>query len=139
MAVPATAEDVVVAADTIVVLDCTVLGKPHSHEEAAQMLRSLSGRHHQVMTGVTVRKGEKSESFTEITQVYFRSLTETEISAYVATNDSMDKAGSYGIQGLAGLFVEELRGDYFNVMGLPICRLGAVLRRFGVTVLGEKG
>ena len=139
MAVAAAQDDVVVAADTIVVLGDAVLGKPRSHEEAKEMLRSLSGRHHQVMTGVTVRRGEKTERFTEITEVYFRPLTETEISAYVATNDPMDKAGSYGIQGLAGLFVEKLQGDYFNVMGLPICALGAALRRFGVEILGEKG
>ena len=139
MAVAAAEDEVVVAADTIVVLGDAVLGKPHSPEEAKEMLRSLSGRHHQVMTGVTVRRGEKTERFTEITEVYFRPLSEAELSAYVATDDPMDKAGSYGIQGLAGLFVEKLQGDYFNVMGLPICRLGAVLRRFGVRVLGEKG
>jgi len=138
-AVSAGQEDVVIAADTIVVLGSTVLGKPHSPQEAEEMLLSLSGRTHRVMTGVTVRRGEESRSFTEITEVVFRTLTETEVRAYVATGDPMDKAGSYGIQGLAALFVESLRGDYFNVMGLPLCALGRVLRQFGVEVLGEKG
>ena len=132
-------EDVVIAADTVVVLGETILGKPRTEEEAVQMLRNLSGRKHQVMTGVTVQKGEETLTFTEITDVFFRNLSETEISAYVATGDPMDKAGSYGIQGLAALFAEKLCGDYFNVMGLPVCALGKALRHFGVEVLGEKG
>ena len=138
-AIPAEPGDVVIAADTIVVLDGTILGKPHSKEEAEQMLLALSGRAHRVMTGVTVLQDGKLHSFTEITQVIFRSLSQTEIRAYVATGDPMDKAGSYGIQGLADLFVERLEGDYFNVMGLPLCALGRVLRCFGVEILGEKG
>jgi len=138
-AVSAGQEDVVIAADTIVVLGSTILGKPRSPREAEEMLLSLSGRTHRVMTGVTVRRGEESRSFTEITEVVFRPLSAAEIRAYVATGDPMDKAGSYGIQGLAALFAEGLRGDYFNVMGLPLCALGRVLRQFGVEVLGEKG
>lgn len=138
-AVPAGQEDVVIAADTIVVLGSAVLGKPRSPREAEEMLLSLSGRTHRVMTGVTVRRGEQIRSFTEITEVVFRPLSAAEIRAYVATGDPMDKAGSYGIQGLAALFAEGLRGDYFNVMGLPLCALGRVLRQFGVEVLGEKG
>ena len=138
-AIPAEPGDVVIAADTIVVLDGTILGKPHSKEEAEQMLLALSGRAHRVMTGVTVLQDGKLHSFTEITQVIFRSLSQAEIRAYVATGDPMDKAGSFGIQGLAGLFVERLEGDYFNVMGLPLCALGRVLRCFGVEILGEKG
>lgn len=138
-AIPAGKGDVVIAADTIVVLDDTILGKPRSPEEAEAMLLALSGRTHRVMTGVTVLKDGECHSFTEITRVVFRPLSPAEIRAYVATGDPMDKAGSYGIQGLAGLFVERLEGDYFNVMGLPLCALGRVLRRFGVEILGEKG
>lgn len=138
-AVTAAGQDVVIAADTVVVRDETVLGKPRTEEEAVQMLRSLSGRSHFVMTGFTVRQGEKCVSATEVTEVFFRPLSEKEISAYAATGDPMDKAGSYGIQGLAALFAGKIHGDYFNVMGLPVCALGAVLRQFGVEILGEKG
>lgn len=133
------AEDVIIAADTIVVVDNTILGKPHSPEEAKAMLRMLSGRTHRVMTGVTVQQGEKALRHTEITEIRFRELTETEISTYVASGDPMDKAGSYGIQNAAAVFVDRMHGDYFNVMGLPLCALTLLLRRFGVAVLGEKG
>ena len=129
LAVPREAEDVVIAADTIVVCGGRVLGKPHSHEEAAQMLRLLSGRDHQVMTGCTVRAPGGTETFTEITDLHFRQLTEAEIARYVASGEPMDKAGAYGIQGGAALFCEGLRGDYYNVMGLPVCRLGQVLAK----------
>ena len=129
LAVPREAEDVVIAADTIVVCGGRVLGKPHSHEEAAQMLRLLSGRDHQVMTGCTVRAPGGTETFTEITDLHFRQLTEAEIARYVATGEPMDKAGAYGIQGGAALFCQGIRGDYYNVMGLPVCRLGQVLKR----------
>lgn len=139
MAVACGQADVVIAADTVVVIDGCVLGKPHSEEEAKEMLRRLSGRTHEVMTGVTVRDESHRETFTEITKVTFRNLSDAEISAYVATKDPMDKAGSYGVQGQAGMFVSALEGDYFNVMGLPICSLSRVLRRFHVEVLGEKG
>jgi len=131
--------DVIIAADTIVVVDSTILGKPHSEEEAKAMLRRLSGRSHRVMTGVTVQKGDEVCSYTEITAIRFRKLTENEICAYAASGDPMDKAGSYGIQNAAAVFVEGMDGDYFNVMGLPLCSLTCVLRRFGVAVLGEKG
>ena len=129
LAVPREAEDVVIAADTIVVCGGRVLGKPHSHEEAAQMLRLLSGRDHQVMTGCTVRAPGGTETFTEITDLHFRQLTEAEIARYVASGEPMDKAGAYGIQGGAALFCEGIRGDYYNVMGLPVCRLGQVLKK----------
>ena len=129
LAVPREAEDVVIAADTIVVCGGRVLGKPHSHEEAAQMLRLLSDRDHQVMTGCTVRAPGGTETFTEITDLHFRQLTEAEIARYVASGEPMDKAGAYGIQGGAALFCQGIRGDYYNVMGLPVCRLGQVLKR----------
>ena len=122
LAVPRSSDDTVIAADTIVV---------HSEEEAKQMLRLLSGRDHQVMTGVTVLRGENSETFTEVTDLHFRDLSEKEIEDYVATGEPMDKAGAYGIQGGAALFCERMVGDYYNVMGLPVCRLGKVLKAMG--------
>lgn len=137
LAVTAQPEDVVVAADTIVVCDGKVLGKPHSEAEAVEMLTMLSGRHHQVMTGVTVLHGEKAETFTEVTDIYFRDLTEKEIRAYVATGEPMDKAGAYGIQGGAALFCSRMAGDYYNVMGLPVCRLGQTLKNLAPEMMGE--
>ena len=134
---PFTAEnDVVIAADTIVCVDDRILGKPHTEAEAAEMLRLLSGREHQVRTGVTVCTRERVVTEVDVTGVRFRLLTEAEIAAYVHTGEPMDKAGAYGIQGLASIFVESLRGDYFNVMGLPLCRLSQILQQFGVAVLG---
>ena len=131
------AGDVVVAADTIVVCRGKVLGKPRSREEAMQMLTLLSGRDHQVMTGVTVLCGEKEAVFTEITDLHFRELTEKEICRYVDSGEPMDKAGAYGIQGGAALFCSRLVGDYYNVMGLPVCRLGEVLRQLAPAWMRE--
>ena len=137
MATPRAAGDVVVAADTIVVCENTVLGKPHSEEDAVAMLTMLSGRDHQVMTGVTVLRDGQAETFTEITDLHFRPLSENEIRAYVATGEPMDKAGSYGIQGGAALFCSHMTGDYYNVMGLPVCRLGEVLKKMAPDMMGE--
>ena len=131
-AVAHAASDVVIAADTIVVCDGTVLGKPRDAADAFRMLRLLSGRQHQVMTGMTVLYGDTCISCTEVTNIYFRALTDGEINGYIATNEPMDKAGSYGIQGGAALFAERIEGDYFNVVGLPVCRLGKLLRQAGV-------
>lgn len=129
LAVPREKDDVVIAADTIVVCQGSVMGKPHSEEEAKAMLRLLSGRDHQVMTGCTVLRGERGETFTEITDLHFRELSEKEIDRYVAGGEPMDKAGAYGIQGGAALFCSHMVGDYYNVMGLPVCRLGMTLGR----------
>ncbi len=120
--------DVVVAADTIVVLRDRVLGKPKDEDEAFAMLRALSGRDHQVMTGFTVLRGRRCVTHTEVTDLHFRELSDGEIARYVATGEPMDKAGAYGIQGGAALFCTRMEGDYYNVMGLPVCRLGQVLR-----------
>jgi len=136
-ATPRTASDVVVAADTIVVCEGRVLGKPHSEAEAASMLRLLSGRDHQVMTGVTVICGENVQTFTEVTDIHFRELSDREINAYVATGEPMDKAGAYGIQGGAALFCTHMVGDYYNVMGLPVCRLGLALREMAPDLMGD--
>ena len=129
------AEDVVVAADTIVVLDGLVMGKPRDFDDAVRMLRRLSGREHQVMTGLTVRCGDRSETKTVVTAVRFRPLLDEEIRAYVATGEPMDKAGAYGVQGLAAIFIEGLDGDFYNVMGLPVCTLAQMLRGYGVWLL----
>ena len=137
LAVSREPEDVVIAADTIVVCGGTVLGKPHSQQEAVDTLHLLSGRDHQVMTGVTVLRGDRAETFTEITDLHFRPLTDKEIDVYVASGEPMDKAGSYGIQGGAALFCSAMTGDYYNVMGLPVCRLGLVLRQMAPDLMGE--
>lgn len=121
-------DDVVIAADTIVVCEGKVLGKPKSEENAYAMLSLLSGRDHQVMTGCTVLRGEKCETFTEVTDLHFRTLSEREILAYIASGEPMDKAGAYGIQGGAALFCRRMEGDYYNVMGLPVCRLWQTLQ-----------
>lgn len=128
-AVPGGADTVVVAADTIVVCAGKILGKPRDDAEARAMLKLLSGRDHQVMTGCTVLRGQERETFTEITDLHFRPLTEREIADYVRSGEPMDKAGAYGIQGGAALFCERMNGDYYNVMGLPVCRLGQTLRK----------
>ena len=120
-------DDIVVAADTIVVCAGQTLGKPRTEAEAAEMLRLLSGRDHQVMTGMTVLRGDRTVTCTEVTDIHFRELSDKEIESYIATGEPMDKAGSYGIQGGAALFAERMVGDYYNVMGLPVCRLYQIL------------
>ena len=137
LAVPREAEDVVIAADTIVVCDGVTLGKPKDAADAKAMLTMLSGRDHQVMTGVTVLRGESWETFTEVTDIHFRRLSQREIEAYVASGEPMDKAGSYGVQGGAALFAEKMVGDYYNVMGLPVCRLWMTLARMVPELMEE--
>ena len=124
--------DVVIAADTIVVCDGTVLGKPHTVQRAVEMLTMLSGRAHQVMTGVTILRDGKAETFTEVTELHFRPLTEKEILRYAESGEPLDKAGAYGIQGRGALLVERIAGDYCNVVGLPLCRLGRMLSALGL-------
>lgn len=126
---------VIVSADTVVVLDDAILGKPKDAAQAAEMLRALSGRAHLVLTGVTVLTEDGPRQLCEETQVFFRPLRETEINAYIRTGEPMDKAGAYGIQGYGALFVEKLIGDYYNVMGLPLCALGQLLREAGIPIL----
>ena len=123
------AGEVVIAADTIVVCDGEVLGKPKDEADACRMLRLLSGRAHQVMTGLTVCYDGGCQSCTEVTDIHFRTLTEAEIQNYVNSGEPMDKAGAYGIQGGAALFAERIEGDYFNVVGLPVCKLGQILKK----------
>ena len=137
LAIPRETDDIVIAADTIVVCEGKTLGKPRDAEDAKAMLRLLTGRDHQVMTGSTVLRGENRETFTEVTDIHFRDLSENEIARYVASGEPMDKAGSYGIQGGAALFCSHMVGDYYNVMGLPVCRLGMVLRQMAPDLMEE--
>ena len=125
----------VIAADTVVAISGQILGKPRSKEEAADMLASLSGREHVVYTGLTVRYGGRTVTEHEATPVRFRALSEREIAHYIATGEPMDKAGGYGIQGYGCVLVEGISGDYYNVMGLPVCRLARLLAGFGVDTL----
>ena len=131
--------DLVLSADTVVSLDGAILGKPRDRAEAEAMLTALSGRTHQVYTGVTLLQDGRRLTEHEVTAVTFRPLSPGEIAAYVSTGEPMDKAGAYGIQGLGALLVERLEGDYFNVMGLPLCRLGEMLAQFGVRPLEAAG
>ncbi len=121
------AEDVVIAADTVVVCDGVILGKPADYDDTCNIHHFLSGKAHHVMTGLTVRYDYRVHTCTEVTDVFFRRLSQEEIDRYVKTGEPMDKAGAYGIQGGAALFAERLQGDYYNVMGLPVCRLTQVL------------
>ncbi len=130
-------EDLVIAADTIVVCDEQILGKPKDEADAFRMLKLLSGRAHQVMTGMTVLYGNQAVTHTEITHIHFRPLSDQEIHAYIRTGDPMDKAGSYGIQSGAALFADRLEGDYFNVVGLPVCRLSQILHQIAPEIMEE--
>ncbi len=127
--------ELVIAADTIVALDGAVLGKPADGPEAFRMLSALSGRRHQVYTGVTLLRDAERCTEHEVTTVTFRELTRDDITRYIATGEPMDKAGAYGIQGCGALLVERIEGDYFNVMGLPVGRLGRMLAGMGIDCL----
>lgn len=118
--------DTVIGADTVVILDGKVLGKPENPEDAVRMLTALSGKRHKVITGCAVYKNGACRSFSSVTEVEFYPLDDREISDYVATGEPLDKAGAYGIQGRGALFVKSINGDYFNVVGLPV----AALHRF---------
>ena len=130
-----TADEIVITADTMVFLDDARLGKPADEADALRMLTALQGRHHTVCTGVTVRQGDHTVTESEETEVIFRPASEKELLAYIASGEPMDKAGAYGIQGKGSLLVEGIRGDFFNVMGLPLLRLSRMLKQFGITCL----
>lgn len=123
---------ITIGADTVVVVNRKVLGKPSDPDDAARMLGMLSGREHTVITAVAVSRGRKLRSAIEEVLVKFRRLREDEIEAYVATGEPMDKAGAYGIQGFGATMVERVEGDYFAVMGLPLARLVGLMRDVGV-------
>ncbi len=124
--------DTVIAADTIVCLGDRILGKPGSEKEAYDYLRALSGEVHEVYTGVAVVHEGQLHRFCECTEVHFRHLTDSLINSYIASGEPMDKAGAYGIQGIGGRFVEGIHGDFFNVMGLPLCALSCLLEELGI-------
>ncbi len=124
----------VLGSDTSVVLGGVILGKPADTTEAKTMLARLSGKLHQVMTAIALAKGAHCESRLVITNVTFRELSQSEIDAYVATGEPMDKAGSYGIQGLGGIFVKEIKGSYSAVVGLPLQETAAILAEAGSPV-----
>lgn len=121
-------DGVIICADTVVALGDRILGKPKTPERAYEMLRSLSGNTHRVLTGFVVTDGEKSVEGVEIATVTMRRLHDDEINAYIASGSPLDKAGAYGIQDFGGLFVTKIDGDYYNVMGLPLCRIADILR-----------
>ena len=130
-AVEAPDDTIVITADTIVVLDHQILGKPAELAEARSMLQRLSGRMHQVVSGVSIRKGARQHSFSEITEVHFRPLTDAQIDYYLTHYQPLDKAGAYAIQEWIGLVgIEKIHGDYYNVMGLPVGSLMQALQPF---------
>lgn len=124
-------ELLVIGADTVVCCEGKILGKPHSREAAAEMLTALQGRSHEVYTGVTLYSQSETVTFFECTQVEFYPMTEVEISEYIDSKEPMDKAGAYGIQGLGARFVKGIRGDYNNVVGLPVGLLYQELKSRG--------
>jgi septum formation protein len=128
---------VVIAADTIVALESSILGKPTDVRDAHRMLKLLSGRMHHVITGLTVMDAATGKTVTRTvnTKVWFRELSDTEIEAYIATGEPLDKAGAYGIQEKGALLVNRIEGCYFNVVGLPLAVLGQILGDFGINLL----
>ena len=125
------ADELIITADTIVYLDGQVLGKPKDKDEAREMLKKLSGRSHQVITGVTLLTSDKEHTFDSISNVTFASITDEEIDYYVENYKPMDKAGAYGVQEWIGYIgVERIEGSYFNVMGLPVQKLYQELKSF---------
>lgn len=130
-------EGLVIGADTIVVLDDRILGKPGTFEEAEEMLRILSGRWHKVFTGVSLVDAATKRHIKEFeeSRVKFKVLSSLEIQNYIKTGEPMDKAGAYGIQGKGALFIEKIEGDYYNIVGLPLFKLSQMLKHFDITIL----
>jgi septum formation protein len=127
--------ELVVGADTLVYLDGTPFGKPRDAGEAFSMLRSLSGREHSVLTGLAVRSLDKQVCACETTFVRFSTLSDAEITAYVSSGESLDKAGAYAAQGLGAMLIDRIDGDFFNVIGLPLRLLYKMLAEFGINIL----
>ena len=121
----------VLGADTTVTLEGRIIGKPRDREDATAILRQLSGRQHQVMSAVTVAFGDRIETRLSTTEVTFDTLSDEQIQRYLFTNESHDKSGSYGIQGIAGAFIKRIEGSYSGVMGLPLYETAELLRTFG--------
>ena len=127
----------IIAADTFIILKNRLLGKPATEKDAEKMLRMLSGKAHSVITGFTIMDTFSNKVLSKAveTRVYFKKLTREELRSYVMSKEPMDKAGAYAIQGLGAIFIEKIDGDFFNVMGLPLCALSESLKKFGVYVL----
>jgi len=123
---------VIIAADTLVYLDGTPLGKPRDKEDAVRMLRALSGRSNTVWSGIAVQRGSQCLTAAEATEVFFRELDKDEIASYAESGEPLDKAGAYGIQGGASVMISGISGDYYNAVGLPLCRLWQMLRQLHV-------
>ena len=133
------ADMLIIAADTIVTApDGSIFGKPKNAREASEMLHALSGKKHCVVTGVTLWDGEYEDTFRVVTDVYFRVLNDAEIAAYISSGEPFDKAGGYGIQGKAALFVERIDGDYFNVVGFPVASVYLAVQRWKDSRTAEK-
>lgn len=132
-------DDTVIGADTVVILDGEILGKPRDKDDAVRMLRALSGRVHTVVTGCAVYQGGSRITFSELTRVEFYPLGDREILEYIATGEPFDKAGAYGIQGRGCVLVKRIEGDFFNVMGLPVARLKRELEAIGALSNEQKG
>lgn len=129
-------DQTVLAADTVVCLGHDILGKPADAEEASAMLHALADRTHRVITGVTIRRGEKVVTFSQETYVTFRKISDLEIEAYIHSGEPMDKAGAYAIQGLGALFVSKIKGDFYNVVGLPVDHVKQILaEEFGYSFI----
>ncbi len=131
---------VIIAADTVVCVDGNVMGKPRDFKDAEEMLFALSGRAHEVITGVAVLGGEKEKTFYEKTEVFFKNISAGQIKEYIKTGEPMDKAGAYAIQGLGGLFISGIKGDFQNVVGLPLSALHETLvGDFGIDIMRKLG
>jgi septum formation protein len=128
---------IIIAADTFVVLDDEIIGKPQNKNDARRILRSLSGRMHLVVTGFTIidTKNGKTVTKSAETKVYFKRLSNKEIDQYIKTGEPMDKAGAYGIQDIGGVFIKKIEGEWSNIAGLPICMFYEALRKFGINCL----
>ncbi len=134
--VEADSDEIIIGCDTVVICEGEILGKPKDKADAIKMLKTFSGREHYVVSGIAIKHGEKLYTDSETTVVKMRELTDEEISVYVERDNPVDKAGAYGIQEMAGAFVEYIKGDFYNVVGLPLCKLVTVLKNeFGVTLI----
>ena len=133
MAVSMAENEIIIGCDTVVLIDDQLLGKPRTRENAVNMLKTMSGRRHEVISGLTVRTKDKVYSEAVVSTVYMRELTDREIEKYVDVWRPLDKAGAYGIQEMAGSFVSRIEGDFYNIVGLPLCRLVEILSsEFGI-------